>query len=46
MPESTPVLSPRRMPEMLSTPAAIMAGAPSTMMRLAAVATAIRPEAQ
>ncbi|MNT20780.1 hypothetical protein D3C72_1560970 [compost metagenome] len=35
-----------RMSEMLSTPPATMAGAPSTMMRPAANAIACRPEAQ
>ncbi len=35
-----------RICEMLSTPPAIMAGAPSTTMRPAAIAIACRPEAQ
>ena len=44
MPESP--LSRLRMCEMLSTPPAMMAGAPSTVMRPAPMAIACRPEAQ
>ncbi len=39
-------LLPGRIAEMLSTPPAIMAGAPSATMRPAAIAIACRPEAQ
>ncbi len=41
----SPALRPR-ICEMLSTPPAIIAGAPSTTMRPAAIAIACRPEAQ